>query len=86
MELPLPPHWHPGRIEDVWPVPYEERSADASAWANEHGITPARNDELRICLLLIDVQNTFCTPGFELFVPGAPGDSRRLCEFVYRNL
>src|SRR5262249_48811422 len=23
---------------------------------------------------------------FELFVPGAPGDSRRLCEFVYRNL
>jgi nicotinamidase-related amidase len=86
VELPLPPHWHPGRIEDVWPVPYEERSADASAWANEHGITPARNDELRICLLLIDVQNTFCTPGFELFVPGAPGDSRRLCEFVYRNL
>jgi len=37
-------------------------------------------------LLLVDCQNTFCTPGFELFVPGAPDDSRRLCEFVYRNL
>ena len=37
-------------------------------------------------MLLVDCQNTFCTPGFELFVPGAPDDSRRLCEFVYRNL
>ncbi len=41
---------------------------------------------MRVCLLAIDVQNTFCTPGFELFVPGAPDDNRRLCEFVYRNL
>jgi nicotinamidase-related amidase len=37
------------------------------------------------------VQNTFCIPGFELFVAGRSGtgavdDSRRLCEFVYRNL
>ena len=37
------------------------------------------------------MQNTFCTPGFELFVAGRSGtgaldDSRRLCEFVYRNL
>jgi nicotinamidase-related amidase len=39
-----------------------------------------------VCLLAVDVQNTFCTPGFELFVPGAPDDNRRLCEFVYRNL
>jgi nicotinamidase-related amidase len=36
--------------------------------------------------MVVDVQNTFCTPGFELFVPGAPDDNRRLCEFVYRNL
>jgi nicotinamidase-related amidase len=39
----------------------------------------------------VDVQNTFCIPGFELFVGGRSGtgavdDSRRLCEFVYRNL
>jgi nicotinamidase-related amidase len=41
--------------------------------------------------VVVDVQNTFCTPGFELFVAGRSGtgaldDSRRLCEFVYRNL
>lgn len=44
-----------------------------------------------MCLLLIDVQNTFCIPSFELFVGGQSGtgaveDNRRLCEFIYRNL
>jgi nicotinamidase-related amidase len=39
----------------------------------------------------VDVQNTFCIPGFELFVAGRSGtgavdDNRRLCEFLYRNL
>jgi nicotinamidase-related amidase len=86
VELPLPPHWDPARVEEVWRVPYEELAAAAEAWAREHGLRPARDDERRICLFLVDVQNTFCTPGFELFVPGAPGDTRRLCEFAYRNL
>ena len=86
MELPLPPHWAPGRVEEVWRVGYEERAAEAEEWARKHGIQPARNDAPRICLVVVDVQNTFCTPGFELFVPGAPADNRRLCEFVYRNL
>jgi nicotinamidase-related amidase len=48
-------------------------------------------DERRVCLLGVDLQNTFCTPGFELFVAGRSGtgaveDSRRLCSFLYRNL
>jgi nicotinamidase-related amidase len=86
VELPLPPHWNPGRVEDIWRVPYAERAADAAAWAEQHGVRPAREDGHRVCLLLIDCQNTFCTPGFELFVPGAPDDNRRLCDFVYRNL
>ncbi len=50
------------------------------------GSGPAAEDRFRICLVAVDIQNTFCTPGFELFVPGAVEDSRRLCEFVYRNL
>lgn len=41
--------------------------------------------------MLIDCQNTFCTPGHELFVAGRSGtgaveDSVRICEFLYRNL
>ena len=70
----------------MWRVHYQERARDAETWANEHDIRPAADDRVRVCLVAVDIQNTFCTPGFELFVPGAVEDSRRLCEFVYRNL
>ncbi len=86
MGLAIPPHFEPGRVPEVWRVDYEARAADAAAWAAQKGIRPAAEDTLRTCLLAVDCQNTFCTPGFELFVPGAPEDSRRLCEFVYRGL
>jgi nicotinamidase-related amidase len=86
VELPLPPHWKPDSVTEVRRLPYEERASEAAAWAREHAVTPARDDAARVGLLLVDCQNTFCTPGFELFVPGAPDDNRRLCEFVYRNL
>jgi nicotinamidase-related amidase len=90
-ELPLPPHFDPSRVGEVWRVPYEERAREATAWASEQGLAPADEDAFRICLLAVDVQNTFCIPGFELFVAGRSGtgavdDNRRLCEFVYRNL
>lgn len=89
--LPLPPHWVPERVGEVWRVAYEDRFADATRWREEHGIPPAAHDRFRIALVAVDCQNTFCTPGFELFVAGRSGtgaldDSRRLCEFVYRNL
>ena len=90
-ELPVPSHFHAGKVGEVWRVPYQERAADAERWAAEHGISPSARDAYRICLMLVDVQNTFCIPGFELFVGGASGtaaidDNRRLCEFIYRNL
>ena len=86
MELPVPPHFRPASVGEVWRVEYEDRAGDAQAWARTHGIPPAGRDERRICLVAVDVQNTFCTPGFELVVPGAVEDNRRLVEFVYRNL
>jgi nicotinamidase-related amidase len=90
-ELPVPEFYEPERVGEVWRVPYEERARDAAAWKKQHGIVPAYGDELRICLLAVDVQNTFCLPEFELFVGGRSGtgavdDNRRLCDFVYRNL
>jgi nicotinamidase-related amidase len=90
-ELPVPAHFDPSRVGDVWRVPYEQRAREAPAWAKEHGLTPAAEDSFRLCLLAVDVQNTFCIPEFELFVAGRSGtgavdDNRRLCEFVYRNL
>jgi nicotinamidase-related amidase len=90
-ELPLPPHVDPVRAGEVWRVDYEARFADAISWAETHDVGTAATDRTRICLLLVDAQNTFCTPGFELFVGGRSGtgaldDNRRLCAFLYRNL
>jgi len=90
-ELPLPEHFDPSRVGEVWRVPYEDRAREARAWAAQHGLGPANEDSFRLGLLAVDVQNTFCIPGFELFVAGRSGtgavdDNRRLCEFVYRNL
>jgi nicotinamidase-related amidase len=90
-ELPLPAHFDPARVGEVWITPYERRAQEAEAWANDHQIAPAADDTTRICLVAVDVQNTFCLPEFELFVAGRSGrgavdDSRRLCQFVYRNL
>ncbi len=89
--LPLPAHFDPTRVGEVWRVPYEDRAREAPAWADKHRLGPAAEDSFRLCLLAVDVQNTFCIPEFELFVAGRSGtgavdDTRRLCEFVYRNL
>ncbi|MBF2079137.1 MAG: isochorismatase [Synechococcales cyanobacterium T60_A2020_003] len=89
--LPIPPHFDPRRVSEVWRVPYADRAAAAIAWAQAYGIKPAAEDKTRICLLATDVQNTFCIPEFELFVGGRSGrgaveDNVRLCEFIYRNL
>ena len=90
-ELPIPSHFDPKKVGEVWRVPYQERAVEAEKWAREHHIPPAVKDRFRICLLLVDLQNTFCTPGFELYVGGRSGtgavdDNRRLCAFIYRNL
>jgi nicotinamidase-related amidase len=90
-KLPIPPHFNPRKVGEVWKVAYQKRAADAEKWARKHVFHPASRDKFRISLLLVDVQNTFCIPDFELFVGGASGtgavdDNRRLCEFIYGNL
>jgi len=64
---------------------------EAEVWAERYGLQPVINDKMRVALLAVDVQNTFCIPDFELFVGGRSGkgaveDNQRLCEFIYRNL
>ncbi|MCT7984645.1 isochorismatase [Laspinema sp. A4] len=89
--LPIPPHFDPAKVGQVWRVPYQQLAQDAQTWAKTHHIQPAIADSPKICLLAIDIQNTFCIPDFELFVGGRSGngaveDNQRLCEFIYRNL
>jgi nicotinamidase-related amidase len=90
-ELPIPSHFNPQSVTEVWKVPYQARAENAENWAKQHNLQPASQDKLKISLLLVDVQNTFCIPDFELYVRGTSGtgavdDNRRLCDFIYRNL
>jgi nicotinamidase-related amidase len=90
-ELPIPSHYDVNKVDQVWRVPYEERANQARTWAEEHKLSPAFTDQLKIELLGVDIQNTFCIPEFELFVAGrssrgAVEDNQRLVNFIYRNL
>ncbi|UBF26611.1 isochorismatase [Kovacikia minuta CCNUW1] len=90
-QLNVPGFFDSRRVGEVWRVPYQERAAQAKDWAKQHGLQPAAKDKTRICLMIIDAQNTFCIPEFELFVGGRSGigaveDNDRLCQFIYHNL
>ena len=90
-ELPIPTHFNPAKADKVWRVPYQERANDAREWARRHNIQHFAKDSAKICLMPIDVQNTFCLPDFELFVSGRTGrgaidDNIRLAQFIYKNL
>jgi nicotinamidase-related amidase len=90
-ELPIPDHFDPARVGEVYRVDYQERARDAVEYRLRHAVAPASLDGPTVGLLLVDVQNTFSLPGFELFVAGRSGrgavdDAVRLSEFLYRNL
>ncbi len=91
MSLPIPDFFDAARVDKVWRVPYEERARQAANWARQYNLQPAGESRPKIWLLLVDVQNTFCIPDFELFVAGRSGrgavdDNIRLCQFLYHNL
>ena len=91
ISLPVPVFFEADKVGAVWRIPYETRASQARDWARLHSLEPASAAQTRSWLLLIDVQNTFCIPDFELFVGGRSGrgaveDNVRLCEFIYRNL
>jgi len=91
-ELPLPPHSDPppgdaaGRPADAGGL---QRAAED--WARRHAIPPAREDRVRVRLLVVDAQWDFSHPEGALYVAGRSGTggldaNRRLAAFVYRHL
>lgn len=89
--LPIPPHFNPDMVSTVWKVDYQKIAKAASDWSKEHNIQPSSSDTFKLCLVIVDAQNTFCIPDFELFVGGRSGtgavyDNQNLCGFIYRNL
>ena len=90
-ELPIPEHYSPEKVDQIWRVSYQHLADHARQWREKYSIPGVDQDRIRIALLVIDFQNTFCIPGFDLFVAGRSGraavdDSQRLSEFIYRNL
>lgn len=89
--LPIPPHFDPKYVGEIWKVPYQTRAEEAKLWATDCHLQPASQDGLKVALILIDMQNTFCNPEFELFVGGRSGmgaveDAERISRFIYHNL
>src|SRR6185312_11665611 len=63
----------------------------AVAWRKAHALRPAAADDLRIHLILVDLQKDFCFPEGSLYVGGRSGrgaleDNDRIARFIYRNL
>jgi nicotinamidase-related amidase len=90
-QLEIPEHFDAEAVGRVWRVEYADRAEKAEKWAKANNIERACEDRFRLCLLLVDVQNTFCIPGYELYVAGRSGtgavdDNVRLCRFIYRHL
>lgn len=90
--LPLPSCYVPDRAGQ-WSYNPDQLSLAESAeeWRAQHGISPSGADGFQLHLLLIDVQKDFCFPEGTLYVAGRSGtaaidDSRRIAEFIYRNL
>lgn len=71
--LHIPNHFEPENVRQIWCVPYEEMVTEAASWAVSHHLQPSAEDSHTILLMLVDVQNTFCLPGFELFMAGCSG-------------
>jgi nicotinamidase-related amidase len=90
--LPIPDFYDPKHAADWSYRPDAATLASAAqTWRARHAVKPSAADETRVHLLLIDVQKDFCFPEGTLYVAGRSGrgavdDSRRIAEFVYRNL
>ena len=91
-ELPLPTFYDPKNAGSWSYHPQQEAIfAAAAAFRSAHGVRPSGADAKSVHLLLIDVQKDFCFPQGSLYVAGRSGtgavdDSRRIAEFIYKNL
>ena len=90
-QLPLPAFYDPKKVGTVFEPNYEMLASEGEKWAKQNKIKPASTDKVRIGLMSIDMENTFTTPGYELYVGGRSGtgavdDTRRLTEFMGREM
>lgn len=90
--VPVPPFFTPKNAAE-WN--YRPQIAnvfnEAHRWKKLHAVRQSASDKKMVHALFIDVQRDFCFPEGTLYVAGRSGtgaidDSRRMAEWVYRNL
>jgi len=92
MSLATPRFYSPAHAADFHYRPDLAKVFDAATeWRRQRRIAPSSTDRFIIHLLLIDMQKDFCFPEGSLYVGGRSGtgaidDSRRVAEFIYKNL
>ncbi|HEX7051692.1 MAG TPA: hypothetical protein VF188_15920 [Longimicrobiales bacterium] len=91
-ELPIPDFYDPEDAGRWTYVPDQHATFErAVAWRERFGLRPSPADEVRVHMLLIDLQKDFCFPEGTLYVGGRSGrgaieDNDRTARFIYRNL
>ncbi len=91
-QAPIPSFFNPDNAAN-WNYRPSERDLFVAAqeYRKVNGIKVSMTDRLKVHFLGIDLQKDFCFPEGTLFVGGRSGtgaidDSRRIAEFLYRNL
>lgn len=80
--MDLPKFYDPNKVGDLAAA----RLDQAIEQGQSYGLPPGDEDAPRILLLLVDAQVDFIHPQGALSVPGAVEDTRRIIEWLYRNL
>lgn len=83
---PVPAFYDPKDSTRVYKVDYMGREKEALAYRQQHDIKSSASDKVRVLVLLIDVQLTFCHKDYELYVAGAEQDNDRICHWLYEHL
>ena len=80
--MSLPSYYDPNRVGALF-APDIQAAVDAGFALN---LPPARNDDPRVALALVDMQIDFIHRDGALTVPGAVEDCRRVVEWIYRHV
>lgn len=80
--MSLPPLYDPSRVGRLFPP--EIHAAVNAGIARR--LPVASEEDLKIALVLVDMQVDFIHRDGALFVPGAIDDCRRVIEWIYRNV
>ena len=81
-----PNFYNKSQVGELYLPRYKEVSTEAEQYRLQNKITPAKQDQIKTALFVIDAQVGFCMPNASLSVPGAIDDVDRICNFVYNNI